>query len=372
MRVIQLINAISPTRGGPSYVVIRLARALHARGIDVEVVATSADLDAKDETEVRGLLGEVPLHLVPAAGPARLELSPRWVPLVWERLAAADVAHVHTVFTWPVAVAPFLCRARGVPYVIRPAGTLDDSCRRMGHSRQKDLAVSLYVRRALDKAAVVQATSDLEAADLRRLAPRARVVVAEPGVEIPVAPVPFCNGRRRVGSLGRLHPIKQLEVLVRAVARLTGVELWLAGAGEPGYVASLQKLAASLGVAVRFLGHLDEQRKADFLSACDVLAFPSKHESFGVSAAEAMAAGRPVVVSPEVSLAGAVLESGGGRVAKAEPEALSGALAALLENEESRASAGAAARALAVSRWDSGLLASRMLRVYEQALESRS
>jgi glycosyltransferase involved in cell wall biosynthesis len=372
MRVIQLINAISPTRGGPSYVVIRLARALHARGVGVEVVATSADLDAKAETEVRGLLGEVPLHLVKAAGPARLELSPRWVPLLWERLANADVAHVHTVFTWPVAVAPFLCRARRVPYVIRPAGTLDESCRQMGHSRQKELAVSLYVRRALDKAAAVQATSDLEAADLRRLAPRARVVVAEPGIEIPVAPVSISNGRRRVGSLGRIHPIKQLEVLLRAVARLGGVELWLAGAGEPAYVASLERLAASLGVAVRFLGHLDERDKAEFLSACDIFAFPSKHESFGVSAAEAMAAGRPVVVSPQVSLAGAVLESGAGRVAPAEPEAFSGALAALLEDGDSRARAGAAARALAISRWDCGQLAERMVRVYEQALGARS
>lgn len=93
----------------------------------------------------------------------------------------------------------------------------------------------------------------------------------------------------------RLHKAKALDVLLKAVARLDGVYLWIAGSGPDE--AALKTLARELGIADRvvFLGW-----RADtgaYFRSCDVVAFPSRHEPFGTVTMEAWAYGKPLVVS---------------------------------------------------------------------------
>jgi glycosyltransferase involved in cell wall biosynthesis len=339
-------------------VVTHLCRALLDQGVDVSVLSTDADL-GDDEDEVRARLAPVPLTVVKALGPAQLELSPGLVPRLFQR---ADLVHIHTVFTFPVAAAAWVSRARGVPFVLRPAGTLDAACIGIKSSRQKRLAISAYVRPALERAAFVHATSESEAAELRLLAPRARVVVAEPGVALP-PPGPPPTGRT-IAYLGRIHPIKRLEVLIDAAALLPGVELVLAGAGDPGYVAELQRRGR-----FRLLGHVNEAEKSELLSRAAVLAFPSLHENFGVAAAEALAAGRPVVVSPEVAIASSLGEAG--LVAEATPRSFAAALESLLADEAQLRARGVAARQLAQSRFGWERAARRVLDLYQARLRWR-
>lgn len=375
MRILHVIPSVAPRRGGPTEVVLRLSRALAGRGLSVAVLATRADLDGAGEQEVRAALGPVPLELVSTVGPARLEVAPGLAWALASRLPSVDVVHVHTVFTFPAALPPLVCRAAEKAHVIRPAGTLDEDCIGLRSTRQKRLAIAVYARRALEGADVVQATSDKEAAELGRLAPRANVMVAAPGAVTP-AEVRADAGAagRRVGSLGRIHPSKQLEVLVRALPLLgDATVLALAGDGEPGYVAGLAALAESLGVArrIEWLGHVGEADKRRFLDGCDVLAFPSLHESFGVAVAEAMAAGRAVVVSPGVALADEIRAADAGTVALAEPAALAAAVGALLVDGEGRAIKAANARALALGRYGWDAAADRAIALYEAALARR-
>jgi len=372
VRVVQVINSVAPARGGPTYVVTHLSRALAALGARVDVVSTRAGLDAAAEGEARRSLGDVPLHLVDVHGPARLELAPALPALLWRLVAGADVVHVHTVFTWPVALAPLVCRARRIPYVVRPAGTLDRACLALGPRRQKQLAVSAYVRGNLERAAAVQATSDHEAAELRHLAPGARVELLEVGVDLPAAMVPDRGeAGRRVGFLGRIHEKKQLDVLLRAMAVLPPtVELAVAGSGERAYVASLARLADALGVGdrVTWLGHLGPNEKRAFLDRVDVVACPSIDENFGIVVAEAMAAGRAVVVSPGVALSAVVASAGAGVVVAADPESVAAAVGGLLADGAARARQAAAGRRVAVARWGWERVARDTHALYERAV----
>jgi glycosyltransferase involved in cell wall biosynthesis len=352
LRVLHVINSIAPGRGGPTYVVTHLCRALFDLGVDVSVLSTDADLGVQED-EVRALLAPVPLTLTRALGPARLELSPG---LLLKLFQQADLVHIHTVFTFPVAAAAWVSRARGVPFVLRPAGTLDAACISLKSRRQKLLAVAAYVRPALERAAFVHATSESEAEELRQLAPRARVEVAEPGVALaPSGPPPT---GRTIAYLGRIHPIKRLEVLIEAAALVPGVELVLAGAGDPGYVAELRRRGP-----FRLLGHIGHAEKAELLSRAAVLAFPSLHENFGVAVAEALAAGRPVVVSPEVGIAPSLGEAG--LVVEATPRSFAAALQSLLDDPEQLRARGAAARRLAQSRFSWAQAAKRVLDLYQ-------
>jgi glycosyltransferase involved in cell wall biosynthesis len=170
---------------------------------------------------------------------------------------------------------------------------------------------------------------------------------------------------RRVGYLGRLHPIKRLGVLIDAAARLPNVELAIAGTGDTDYVAKLQSRSTG---RVRFCGHLANSAKAEFLSTCDLLAFPSLHESFGVAVAESMAAGRPVVVSPEVGLADEIAAHDAGLIAPAEPAAFAAAIGSLLDDDAARARRGANARALVTARFGWDAIARKTLRLYESVI----
>lgn len=99
-----------------------------------------------------------------------------------------------------------------------------------------------------------------------------------------------------IGTVGRLVPVKNLALLLRAVA---GVDLraHVVLVGDGPERASLQALAEGLGIAsrVRFLGHSDEVRSE--LAAFDVFALPSRNEGMSNTLLEAMAASLAVVVS---------------------------------------------------------------------------
>jgi glycosyltransferase involved in cell wall biosynthesis len=367
MRILQVINSIAPSRGGPTYVVTRLSRALTDLGAEVHVLSTRADLDAAGEAEVRRQLGSVTLTLVPTVGSARLELSPRWLLALGSAARQCDAAHIHTVFTYPVAVAPPVLRALNVPHLIRPAGTLDPTCIALRSTRSKQLAIAGYVRHSLQRAARVHVTSAVEESAIRELAPRARTALVELGVDVaPALDEP--SGPLRIGSLGRIHPIKRLEVLVQALALLPGVELALAGSGAPDYIESLRTLARASGVAerVRFLGHLDANDKLRFLAGCTLMAFPSLHESFGVAVAESMAAGRAVVVSPEVGISGIIAARSAGVVTAARAPEFAAAIERLLRDRSERARTVEAGRALALEAWSWPEVARRTLEIYGQ------
>lgn len=94
---------------------------------------------------------------------------------------------------------------------------------------------------------------------------------------------------------------KNLPLLLRALARLldtgNGYRLTVVGDGEVR--AECEALARDLGVAenCRFRGALDPSALAAEMAACDLFVLPSRSETFGIVAAEAMAAGRPVVAT---------------------------------------------------------------------------
>jgi glycosyltransferase involved in cell wall biosynthesis len=146
----------------------------------------------------------------------------------------------------------------------------------------------------------------------------------------------------------------------------------VAGAGEPAYLDELKVRAERLGIAgrVRWLGPLDEAGKRAFLARATVLAFPSAHESFGLAVAESLAAGRAVVVSPEVGLSDELARAGAGRVAPAEAPRLADALRSLLDDPDERARLGRSGRALVAARFTWDRVADRTLAMYERALRS--
>jgi glycosyltransferase involved in cell wall biosynthesis len=98
-----------------------------------------------------------------------------------------------------------------------------------------------------------------------------------------------------LAALGRLHPNKAFDTLIRSMAALPGVYLWIAGEGpERG---ALEKLIAelNLGDRVKLLGWRSD--RADLLAAADICVIPSRHEPFGNVFIQAWAQKIPLVTT---------------------------------------------------------------------------
>lgn len=179
--------------------------------------------------------------------------------------------------------------------------------------------------------------------------------IADPGSPS-AAPVP-ADGIIRIGSLGRLHPNKGFDGLIRAVHMLAKREPTLAArleivvGGEGASLRSLRDLAARLGVgSVAFAGFQHDPRQ--FLSGLHAYVQPSHHEGLCIAAHEAMQAGLPVIATRVGEIQHSVAASGGGRVLDfGDIEGLAETLLDVVTRPTRWAHAGMAARSWTLDRY---------------------
>jgi phosphatidylinositol alpha-1,6-mannosyltransferase len=175
-------------------------------------------------------------------------------------------------------------------------------------------------------------------------------------------------------AVQRLVPYKGVEVLVDAMAQLEPeATLLIAGRGPEGE--ALAARAARLGLAerMRLLGFVPDEEMPALLALTDVFVFHSRYETFGLAAAEAMAAGLPVVAAATTAIPEVVRDGRDGvLVPPDDPRALAAAVARLLGDPAERARLGASgrARALADFGWDA--VAERYRLAIERAVGRRA
>jgi glycosyltransferase involved in cell wall biosynthesis len=182
------------------------------------------------------------------------------------------------------------------------------------------------------------------------------------------------GGRRVVLFFGGLKPRKNLGLLLDAWAALAprhpDATLLVAGGGP--LLAQLRAQARRLGLDRRvvFTGYVAEAEKAEHFNLGDVFFFPSAMEGFGLTVAEAMSSGLPVVASNRGSIPELVVEGEGGFVCEPSgPEAFVEKLSLVLGDEALGRKLGAANRDRVerLFRWERCVDGTR--RVYDRALE---
>jgi len=88
----------------------------------------------------------------------------------------------------------------------------------------------------------------------------------------------------------------------------------MAGPDEQGWTAELQAIVAAAGLEsrVHWLGMLNGSQKWQAFQACEAFILPSHQENFGIAVAEALACGRPVLLSDKVNIAPEIAGDGAG------------------------------------------------------------
>jgi glycosyltransferase involved in cell wall biosynthesis len=364
LRILHAITSISPLRGGPSVGVRNITEALRRRGIEVDVLTTDDDGPVQRRAIASGaieLLNGQRVRYFPRQT-ARYQISLPALAWLGRHVREYDVVHTHGLFSFlPLAVA-WHARAAGVPYVMRPAGVLDSWGMKNKSARVKMASLRLLEGPLLRGAAAVHFMTDLERERAAHLGLELRGVVVplgfdfaaepggEPGQPRPAAAELEAGDRPVILYLSRLHPVKRVDLLLRAFAGLPQrreLVLAIAGEGEPAFVASLKALAGELGItaSVRWLGFAAGARKQRLLAAATVFVLPSASENFGVAVIEAMNAGAPVIVTDAVGISQLVRTAGAGVVTDGTLESLAAALEQLLADAALRATMGRAGQA---------------------------
>ena len=177
------------------------------------------------------------------------------------------------------------------------------------------------------------------------------------------------SNKRVIGVVGRLRSEKGHPVLLNAMGDIIKVlpdsVLLIVGDG-PDRV-HLEEMAKELGIHgyVKWLGQRDPDEVVELYGIMDVVAVPSLFEGFGLTAAEAMAAGRPVVASKVDGLMEVIRDGLNGLfVSPGDSQAVARAILELLLNPEKAASMGARGRQLVVNEFSLERFQSAILAAY--------
>lgn len=380
MRVLHVIPSLGPARGGPSVAARLMARASVRAGLTVDVATTNDNDSALLDVPLNEPVSEDGVRYHYFARDARPYTVSRALA-AWLRAHVGDydVAHLHALFSFSTTAAAMAAHRRGVPYIVRPLGVLA----RYGmaqHAGLKQLSWHLVERHVLKGAAAVHFTSIAERDEARRLPGLWQSAVVPLGVELGG----FSTTRDRAWLkthaphfahdvvflfLSRIHPKKRLDLVIAAVQRLRadGVRaaLVVAGAGEPGYVAQLQKTTDG----VHWAGHVHGAEKLALLAAADAFVLPSINENFGIAVVEALASGLPVVITEGVAIHREIERANAGMIVDAAVEALAGALHRLVAGDVRR-QLGANGRALAEQEFSVEAMARGISALYERAVRT--
>jgi glycosyltransferase involved in cell wall biosynthesis len=291
--------------------------------------------------------------------------------------------HIHALFSFTPSVAAWAARRAGVPYVVRPLGTLN----RYGLSQRRPTLKALSMRWVegplLRRAAAVHFTSEEEAAEARQLGIPMKEAIVPLGVEnaLPCAASkarpPFAELRQADCALflSRLDAKKNLEGLLSAVALLKAemprLHLLVAGDGAPAYVGALKALAASLDISdrVTWAGYVEGETKAAAFEAATVFVLPSFSENFGIAAAEALAAGLPCVLGEGVAIAKEVTQARAGVAVSPDARSISDALRRIIADKEGLAVMSVNARQLALERFSLQAMGAGLEQLYTDILK---
>jgi glycosyltransferase involved in cell wall biosynthesis len=382
LRVLRVIGALNPELGGTSAAAVSACIASQRCGVSNTIVfaaAAGSEEDVKpteDRLRSEGvrvkrfrILPLVPTYVQPWGVSAGLC---RWV---MRHAGRFDVIHIHQAWGLAQIIALMAAKLWSRPCLITP----HESMTNYDVDREKTLLKSLLKRVYLKAVSGIEVSSSLEQAD--SIPPRylwkSRILPHPVDADTRRPPPEIGRGAGEpliAGFLGRLHPKKNVDVLIRAVALdAFGTRLRIAGDGPEPLKRTLADCATDNGVEdrVEWLGFVPAGNRAAFLRDIDVLVLASDYECFGVAVAEAMAHGVPVIVSKRTGVAAMVAKYGCGIVIDPTPPRVAAALELIRTDERYAAQLGSQGRVAVQEELSMAAYGTAALSGYESLVAAR-
>lgn len=309
MNVLQTIYDLTPLSGGPSTCVCDIMQGLFdLRRVFSDDCAVELLTVKPEDIQVKNLgAGSAWLKEVPYDYKTPIRYSKNIRRTLLE--SDYDVYHANTLWTDTTHATCVHARKVGKPYLLSPHGMLYPTALAIS-SWKKKLMLRVWFNEDISAATCLHATCKQEMEYCRTfgyggpIAVIPNAVVFPDGVKLKQKNYTDEEGRRQIGFLGRLHPIKKVENIIYAIDKLTAqqkrtLSFQIMGKYNDHYEKWLRSEVERLGLTscVDFVGFVSGRDKYERLSRLSALMVPSDQENFGMIVPEALLCGTPVYAS---------------------------------------------------------------------------
>ncbi len=236
-------------------------------------------------------------------GPRKLGRSPSMLKWLSSKIKHKEFSIIHSHGNWmmPNIYPSRVCKDSTCKLIVSPHGSLSQWAIRHNKFIKKIFWV-ICQKRALDRADCFHATSDSEIKDIRRLGFKQPISLIKIGVKVEPLKEKKIMGRRQLLFLSRVHPVKGVDNLLNAwkflEEKFPEWDLHIVGPGSNDYIEAMKLMAIELKLnRVYFSGLLVGDEKLQAYRNASLYVLPTHSENFGITVAEALAAGTPVVVT---------------------------------------------------------------------------
>lgn len=373
MKVLQSIPFMLASQGGPSTCTCDLLQGLYDNGANVDLLTSKCN-NPKDRN-----LGEGSQWLKEVEMDYRTPLALSKATDKFLRDTEYDIYHANTLWLYPVHAVCAYARKVRKPYVLSTHGMLYPTA--LAVSRwKKRLMGAMWYNKDIMQADCLHATCMAELEHNRKYGYKGPIAVIPNPVVFPkfVSDSPAtCSkvstkGKRTIGFLGRLHPIKKVENIIYALNLLepelrNKVKLDVMGKFDDKYELWLKEEVKRLGLedSVEFVGFVSGKEKYERLKKLSALMVPSAQENFGMIVPEALICETPVYASLGTPWS-ELNECRCGWWRDNEPETIAGVIKEILMmSDEDLCSMGRNGRRLMEEKYEQHKVAAMMQQLYD-------
>jgi len=345
MKALQIIPYFAPRWGGDVNVCYNLSKELNKLGHDVTIITTDFEYDPDYAQSLKNI-EVIPFRRV--AGLGLFLYSPGMKRWLRSNISKYDIVHLHDFRSYQNSISCKYAKKFNVPYVVQPHGSLPRIVEKKGLKQLYDV---VWGNKALKNAGGVIALTTVEAkqaitmgVDENRIHIIANGVDLSQFEDIPrqgefreTYNIPF--DVRVILFLGRLHPIKGIDLLISAfkevVKEIEDCMLIIVGPDD-GSLPGLKTLVKSLNLYsnILFTGPLYGRNKLAAYRDADIYVLPSYYEAFPMTVLEAWAFQEPVIVTEHCAIKDLVQDAG--LVVRSDPCELAAALKEYLQHDTLR------------------------------------
>lgn len=383
MKILQVISSFPPaySYGGPAKAAYEISKALVKKGHEVTVYTTDvydADKRYKYKENPEWVEDIQVYHFKNISNKLaykNLPIAPSMAFALNKNVKKFDIIHLHEYRTFQAILVHHYAKKYGIPYILQPRGSLP----RMRKNLQKKL-FDIFFGAIVKDASKIIATSKMEADQYKKVFQDInydKVVYLPNGIDLKeFENLPKKGEFRKKYSipddekiilyLGRIHEIKGLELLLAAyysiVKEMNTTKLVIAGP-DNGFLSVLKKQVEKLNIKSRVLliGPLYGKEKLEAFVDADVFVLPSKYESFGNVALEALICGTPVIITDRCGISEWIKDMAW--VVRYDEEELKNAILYFVEKEKKKKTE--QIKENIAKRFDWSIIAEKLERIYE-------
>jgi len=378
MKILQVLPFFSPKFGGSVTVPYELSKELAKRNHEITIITTNFGFDPQYADTIRA--EGVTVILFPnIANIGHFIYSPsikRWLE---NNLKIFDIIHLHNFRSYQNAMVRKFAMMHGIPYVMQAHGSVLPFFEKKSLKKCFD---KMWGYKILNDAAICIASTQIESDQYEKMGVlKNKIVIVPNGIDISQyrdlpshgqfrSKYKIPENMRIILSLGRIHKIKGIDLLVEAFSQIRSkmgnVKLVIAGP-DGGDLSQIQQQIRELHIEeyVLFTGPLYDKDKLEAYIDADVFVLPSRYDSFGNSLMEAWMCSLPVIVTKNCCISSFIKNSDAGIVVDFDPVQIKDKILDLLNNEEKRKKLGMNGKKLVQENFEITRIIQKFEGIYE-------